>query len=185
MTDHESTERFQPAAMLLAAALPGAGHVFLGHARRGFCVAAGVLGLFFGGLFLGGIDSVDAQEDRIWFAGQMLVGPLAFGVNAAHQNFFKGYDPQTGRLRSPNPGEHIVMEARANAGRTGPGAAAGAGSGDLLPIVRPGGTPPARKSLARANELGTLMSAVAGMMNLIAVIDASFAARRRRSGAPA
>src|SRR5690606_8903547 len=83
---------FQGVAALLAVLLPGLGHAYLGEMRRGACVAAGVLGLFFGGMLIGGIDVVDRQEDPIWFLGEALVGPLAFGVNWVHQNQFKVVD---------------------------------------------------------------------------------------------
>ena len=45
----------------------------------------------------------------------------------------------------------------------------------------PGENPPPaiRKSLGRMNELGTLYSAIAGMLNLIAIIDAAWHGRRR------
>ncbi len=140
-------ERFEPIAALFAVLLPGAGHYILGETRRALLIAAGVLGLFFGGIFIGGIDVIDRKEDRIWFLGQALVGPVAFGVDYLHQQHFKIRESVPGgeRLRSPNPDEN----------------------------------PRSRKSLGRMNELGTLFAAVAGMLNLIVIIDAAY---HRRSG---
>lgn len=138
----DDADQLQPVAGLLAFALPGAGHAYLGDRRRGLLIGAGVLGLFFSGLLIGGIDSVDRQEDFIWFVGQALTGPVAFGVDYAHQHHFKLQTP-TGP-RSAQPSEHPRNE----------------------------------KSLGRANELGTLFSTLAGMMNLIAIIDAGFSRRR-------
>jgi hypothetical protein len=43
----------------------------------------------------------------------------------------------------------------------------------------PGQLPPNSKSLGRMNELGTLFSTIAGMLNLIVIIDASMHGRRR------
>src|SRR5262249_54702107 len=88
----DSRTTFSPKGLIFGILLPGAGHMATGQVARGLLVAAGVLGLFFGGIFIGGIDVVDNQEDRVWFFGEALVGPMAFAVDAAHQNWFKAYD---------------------------------------------------------------------------------------------
>jgi hypothetical protein len=44
----------------------------------------------------------------------------------------------------------------------------------------PGATKPAVKSISKINELGMLFGAIAGMLNLIAIIDAGFPTTRRR-----
>ena len=150
-------ETFQPVAAVLAAIFPGAGHFCLGEARRGALIAAGVLGMFFGGLLIGGIGVVDRRDNFIWFMGQALVGPIAFGVDAAHQSMFKVID----RGGNPRP-------ARPDEGRDGKGQ------------IIYGGTPPYTRSLGRVHELGTLFATIAGMMNLICIIDASFYAARSR-----
>ncbi|MDX9910558.1 MAG: hypothetical protein RBS39_01865 [Phycisphaerales bacterium] len=132
---------FEPLAGILALALPGAGHAFLGDLRRGVHIGAGVLGLFIAGLLVGGIDVVDSKEDRLWFAGQALVGPIALGVDYVHQSQFKVPDAaRPGQKRSPSPDEN----------------------------------PKIHKSIGRMNELGMLFCTVAGMLNLIAVLDAAF-----------
>jgi hypothetical protein len=160
-------EEFVPLAGLLAIVLPGLGHWFLGERARAVAIAAGVLGMFFGGILIGGIDVIDSREDTIWFVGEALVGPLAFGVDYAHQHHFKVFDEQPGPngqmvrgpLRSARPDE-----TRAPGGKAVP-AAAGQG-------------PPNIKSLGRMNELGTLFATLAGMLNLIAILDAAFHSRR-------
>jgi hypothetical protein len=105
-------------------------------------------------MLIGGIDVIDSHEDRIWFFGQALVGPIAFGVDRLHQYHFKGIDPDTGARRSVNPDEWRDPKT----GRIQP---AGPGQG-----------PPNIKSLGKMNELGTLYCAIAGMLNLIAILDA-------------
>ncbi len=161
-------EPFQPVATVLAVILPGAGHAYLGHTRRAIYIAFGVLGLYLSGLLIGGIDVVDREEDFVWFLGQALVGPIAFGTDYVHQTYFKGIDPRDSKRRSAKPDEMRVMEKG-------------------LPMLRPRGTgqgplpPPLLiRALGRDNELGTLFSTIAGMMNLICIIDASF--HRRASG---
>lgn len=150
-------DRFEPVALVLAWLLPGAGHFYLGERSRAACIGAGILGLFFGGLLIGGIDVVDSKEDTIWYAGQALVGPVALGVDYVHQNHFKVVDQ--GRLRTADPGE----------GRSVTGAAIPASAGQ---------SPPNSKSLGRMNELGTLFATIAGMLNLIAIIDAALHTKR-------
>lgn len=186
-TPHDDAP-FQPIAALLAFCFPGAGHAYLGETRRAILIACGVLGLFFGGMLIGGIDVVDKKEDPVWFIGEALVGPLAFGVDYYHQHALKVHD-QAGRLRSANPfeirnpktGEPIEVRRR--------------DTGEPIDFVDPStgqvrtGTdadrPPNSKSVGRVNELGTLFAAIAGMLNLICIIDAAFRhnVRPRREGA--
>ncbi|CAG0964666.1 hypothetical protein PHYC_00918 [Phycisphaerales bacterium] len=149
---------FQPLPFIGAFVFPGLGHAMRGDRRRGVCVGIGVLGLFLGGIFIGGIDVIDSREDRVWFYGQVLVGPLAFGVDYAHQHHFKVIDPTTRLPRSAFPGE-------------------GRDPATGVPVP---GTPPNRKSIGKMNEIGTLFATIAGMMNLIAAIDAGFPVSRRR-----
>lgn len=164
-------DRFLPLPAIAAVLFPGLGHLALGDPRRAAVIAFGVLGLFLGGLFIGGIDAVDSQEDRVWFIGQALNGPIAFAADYIHQNHFKGLarDPRTGNTirRSAYPGEHI--ESRPAPGTSGP----------PQPLITDGGTPPSTKSLGRANELGTLFITVGGMLNLLVIIDAALNRPRR------
>ena len=152
-----AADAFEPVAGLLACVLPGLGHWFLGERWRAAAIAAGVLGLFLGGLLIGGIDVVDSREDTIWFAGQALVGPVAFGVDYVHQNHFKVHDGA--KVRTANPGE-----TRDPQGNAAP--------------ARNGEPPPNSKSLGRMNEMGTLFCTIAGMLNLIVIIDALLHAKR-------
>ena len=152
-------ERFVPLAGLLAVLLPGLGHAYLRETWRGAGVAVGVLGLFFGGILIGGIDVVDSKEDRIWFFVQALVGPVAIAVDYYHQSHFKAYEVgQRRKLRTGNPGEHRRVNPQG------------------IPIWEqsPGAMPPNSKSLGHVNEIGTLAATLAGMLNLIAILDALF-----------
>jgi hypothetical protein len=160
-------EQLEPVAGLLAAVLPGLGHWYLGERKRAVLIAVGILGLFFGGILIGGIDVVDSREDTIWFVGEALVGPVAFGVDWVHQHKLKVVGPTEERL---SDGRTMTVRklrsARPDEGRDAQGNAV------------PGGTPPNTKSLGRMNELGTLFATIAGMLNLIAIIDALLHARR-------
>jgi hypothetical protein len=160
-------EQLEPVAGLLAAVLPGLGHWYLGERKRAVLIATGILSLFFGGVLIGGIDVVDSREDTIWFVGQAMVGPVAFGVDYIHQNNLKVFGPAEERLPD---GRMVTVNKRRSAlpneGRDARGNAVA------------GGRPPNTKSLGRMNELGTLFATIAGMLNLIAIIDALLHARR-------
>lgn len=153
---------FSPLGLLGACLLPGLGHALTGERSRGLCIGAGVLGLFFTGLLVGGIDTIDSKEDRIWFIGQALVGPLPFGIDHIHQTQFKVIDPTSKQLRSAYPNE---------------------GRDPVTHLAVAGGTPPNTKSISKMNELGTLFSTVAGMINFIVILDAGFPSRRPKGKA--
>lgn len=158
------TTGFNPAAGIAAFLVPGLGHVVLGQYRRGALVALGVLGLFFAGLFVGGIDAVDSREDALWFFAQAPTGVVAFGANYIHQNKYKGIDPTSrgGLRRMPNPGESINAKG----------------------VIVTGGNPPAQRSLARVHEMGILFTAVAGLLNVLAIIDSMFPTPERKPKLP-
>ncbi|USN99700.1 MAG: hypothetical protein H6810_03305 [Phycisphaeraceae bacterium] len=189
------------AAGLLAVLFPGLGHIKRGEFKRGLLAAAGVLGMFFGGMLIGGIDVVDSREDKWWFYGEAFVGPIAFGVDWAYQHQFKAYGipPETDatgktvyrtserqllaehRLRSVFPHETRKVEdvsVITNAG--------GPPQVRRLPVAVPAGPgegPPNIKGLAKVNEIGTLYALCAGMLNLIVILDALFPSLRRGRGA--
>jgi len=125
-----NTRGFHPMAGIMALILPGLGHFVLGMPRRARLIMLGVLGLFFTGLLIGGLDAVDSHLDRWWFYAQVMTGPIAFITDAVHI--------------------HLRHEGQ---------------------IVQ---------GLGRMNELGTLSCAMAGFMNLVAVLDAMFPPLRRR-----
>jgi uncharacterized protein DUF6677 len=179
-------------AGIAALVFPGAGHFFvLGQRKRGLLAAVGVLGLFFGGMFIGGIDVIDRQEDKYWFLGQALVGPLAFGVNTIHQNNYKAYDipppiVALERATAEVASKFVKRSLHANEQRkiikftiVEPN---GVEVTKYLPVAYPAGPdngPPAAQSIGRMNELGMLSSTLGGMLNFIIILDALFPTRRR------
>ncbi|MBS0188393.1 MAG: hypothetical protein JSS51_10005 [Planctomycetes bacterium] len=161
MSNKPPATGFNPITGIAALVIPGLGHVLLGQPRRGALIAFGVLGLFFSGLFVGGIDAVDSKEDALWFIAQAPTGVVAFGTNYIHQNKYKGVDitSRAGMRRMPGPDESIDARGR----------------------IVPGGPPPAQRSLARVHEMGILFTAVAGLLNVLAAIDAFFPTIGRKS----
>jgi len=61
-------------AGILAWAIPGAGHVYLGRTVRGVILCLAVNGLFWAGVAFGGVYTVDRQRERWWYMAQMLTG---------------------------------------------------------------------------------------------------------------
>lgn len=153
MTTHPELH-FQPVAGLLAFVFPGLGHCYLGDVRRGALIATGVLGLLLGGTLIGGIDVIDRTEDKWWFVLQAGAGPAVFVADAVHQNVLKTQERRGTQVFRRSP----------------------------LPAERPTDPQPAStKSLGRVNEVGSLFTALGGMMNMIVIIDALwFPARTRR-----
>ena len=141
---HDPTD-FEPVAGLLACLFPGLGYVYLGQFRRAVYVGGGILGLFVGGLLVGGISVVDRQNDRWWFFLQCGVGPATLAVNHLNAGYLK-LTPN-----GPNPGVTSYM-----------------------------------RSLGRVYEVGALSAGIAGMMNLIAVVDCFWHTppTRRKRAAP-
>lgn len=177
-------ERFVPVAGVAGLILPGLGHVVLGQPRRAGAIAAGVLGLFLGGLLLGGLDTIDSREDRLWYYVQALVGPLAFGVDWINQNQLKAWALEETPAARPVPvyrsayeGE-VRVRADVDGRRPYPALEAMPQWGRASEFA---GSRGAGKSVGKVNEIALLMCALAGMMNLVAVLDAAFNRRERES----
>jgi TM2 domain-containing membrane protein YozV len=141
---NETTLNF--GAAVLGWFLPGLGQIVIGEKRRGILAMIGILGLFITGVFIGGIDCVDKDEDRLWFAGQVVTGPIAVGTAYANEILLK-----SGKATELVPTPPSMAE-----------------------MMR-GITPkpiPAAKGLAHANEFGTLLCFLAGLINLVVIMDA-------------
>jgi TM2 domain-containing membrane protein YozV len=143
----------QPVAAIAGWIFPGLGHIVSGNARRGVAAMIGVLLLFICGLLVGGLDCVDRKEDRLWFIGQAGCGPITFAADWANSAFLKS------------------------------GSAA-----PMLPVPRSMIDPNAPtqvsafKGLAHANEFGTFLIFLAGLMNFCVLLDALV--REPRSDGP-
>lgn len=157
---------FHAAALVAAAIVPGLGHVVRGERVRGIYAFIGVMTLFLTGLLAGGIDVIDRKEDKFWFMGQAFVGPITFGIDWYHQNKLKVVDNSL--KNAARKGSKPTRSAYPTEGRD-------AKTGFAVP----GGTPPNTKSIGKINELGMLSCTLAGMLNLIIIIDAGFPTRRR------
>ena len=142
--------RWNPAAWPLAAALawlfPGLGHWAIGERARGAIVGLTLLSLFAAGLLVGGLDVVDFRRDRIWFAGQALMGPLAIGVERLHV----ALDPEPIGIMRDRKQTYVYPFPQPPTATREP---------EYYP------------SIGRVNELGTLYCTLAGVLNLLVILD--------------
>jgi hypothetical protein len=166
--------RISPLAAVLAWLWPGLGHISLGERRRGFLIMFGVLFLFVTGLLVGGIDCVDRRHDRLWFLAQSVCGPIALGTDLVNQRFIQRLPadwrqrpapPQRDDGRSPQ----MVQELDWRPGRDPELLERYAESDTALLAAQ------RRIGLGRASEMGTLFIALAGLMNLVVILDALYA----------
>ncbi|MFM7261323.1 MAG: DUF6677 family protein [bacterium] len=143
MASTSSQQTLQPVAAIAGWIFPGLGHIVGGNVRRGVAAMCGVMLLFVSGLLVGGFDCVDRREDKLWFIGQAGCGPITFAADWANQAFLKS------------------------------GSAA-----PMLPVPRSQIDPTAPtavsafKGLAHANEFGTFLVFLAGLMNFCVLLDA-------------
>ena len=115
----------------------------------------GVLFLYLSGLLIGGLDAVDRKHDGIWFYAQALNGPIAFATDFARSRLssINGREIQDiSWERTPSLGERWLAEDQ-----------------EVMDAVR-------RQGLSHVNEVGTLFIALGGLMNLVLILEAGFAA---------
>ncbi len=70
-----------PVAGLLTWLLPGAGHLFIGERGRGIIFLATIAVTFWTGVAIGGVkNTVNYQDRRLWFVGQICTGGHALAT---------------------------------------------------------------------------------------------------------
>lgn len=68
------------AAVMLAWLIPGSGHILIGQKKRGVLFAVAIHLLFFGGLFIGGLQALYPPRQPIWGYTQYVAGwPMLIG----------------------------------------------------------------------------------------------------------
>ncbi len=150
-TKPSTTTTMQIGPALAGWLLPGLGQMILGHKKRGVILFLAVYGLFFSGLMVGGIDVIDPLQGRLWFIGQCFVGPPAPALGYTHVEWLRGEVDGKPVYIIPDPPEE-------------------------------GQAPPKfTKSVGRVHELGQLYCTMAGMLNLLVILDALYRPHRKRS----
>lgn len=161
-----------PLVALAGWLVPGAGYLLIGQRARGLTVGLTIITLFILGLLIGGVRALEVPGwDEHGF--QIRLNERGYKVHPDDA----AYSRAAWVMR-----RSVLSEIRAKPwsiaqALTGPVAAAGAwwsvwaatdpddDNGDL--------DPPGVVSHGRINEIGVLYTAVAGMLNLLAIIDAA------------
>lgn len=157
-------------------------------------VTAGIDAVDSGGWYITRISAMTGKQppfaktdgDPVWFLGQMFCGPVAFGVDYYHQTKLKVLEPKgkdqqghaqfylrtakPNEIRDPRTGAPIQVRDDAN---EKPLTFTDPATGQSR-LSTPADRPPYVKPLERVAEVGTLSCTLAGMLNLIAIIDCAF-----------
>lgn len=166
-----------PAIAVISWILPGAGHFIVGERARGMVVGITILVLYFSGLLVGGVRALEVP------------GYNAHGAKLMAQNGTDGRLHISPEREDPAGDQIWVMQSRGwfeeVKGKPWSVVQIMAGPVDIICSVwslrvSPGGEPTpeqmehfASRSHSHNNELGVLYMAVAGLLNLLAIIDAS------------
>ncbi len=143
-----------PLVALAAWCVPGLGHWLTGCRRRGQIVGVTLALMFVAGMVIVGIDVVDRRRDTLWFAGQAMFGPAAFAADYAHRRLDAARDRQVEQYA----GRHNLSTRDGEA---------------MQHLLEHSADPPVyRTSIGRVNEVGTLYCTLAGILNLLAILDA-------------
>jgi hypothetical protein len=155
--------------------IPGAGYLLLGDRARGLTVGITVAVLFIGGLLIGGVRVLEVPGYGPH--GQPLEAVVS--RDRQHENLVEENSDDNQRDLGWVMRIHPIDEIRNKPWSiaqvmAGPLAVA-AGAGAVIASERDAATglPVGARSHARVNEIGVLYTAIAGMLNLLAIIDAS------------
>jgi hypothetical protein len=161
-----------PLVAFVAWLLPGGGYLLLGQKTRGLTIGITIVILFVLGLLIGGVRALevpgwDEHGYQIRFNDR---GYKVYRGDAA-------YSRATWVLRNSPLSEVRAKPWSIAQALTGPVAMAGAWW-SVWAATDPDGDegdrdPPGALSHSRVNEIGVLYTAVAGMLNLLAIIDSS------------
>jgi hypothetical protein len=155
----------QPAVVAIASwIMPGLGYVLLGERARGYTIMVTVMTLFISGMLIAGVRVIDVPgydkngfQDRVNDRGQRIERSTDFEYQNGHPALFSS---------------DFIAEIAAKPWYVGQVFA-----GPINLIASLVSIHEAQVNLpmthARLQEIGTLYTAVAGMLNLLAILDAS------------
>ena len=144
-------------ALVLAWLVPGAGHYYVGRKVRGVVIFLTLSAMFWTGVALGGVMTVDARGERWWFVADMFTGVhglVSYQRQKAVYADPKIFPPQEAMLLQ---NEAVVDERLAKAG---------------IVLAHPGDT------VART------YAGIAGFLNLMCMFDAVMLALMGQVGEP-
>jgi len=175
MTPSDTTPSAPPHPLIVALAawgLPGLGYVLIGQKSRGITIGLTVVLLFASGLLIGGVRSLEVptvereeiQVQRLTRTGPRVEPTLMDEIRAkpwSIAQFFNGPVGFVGGYFS-----YRASKVDPEIYKSQPGRVVTAGV----------------ESHARVNEIAVLYTAVAGMLNLLAIIDSAHRAGRMLEG---
>ena len=147
--------------------LPGLGYWLLGHRARGVTIGVTILLIFLMGLLIGGVRVLEVPT---------------YGHNGEPLNvpWSRTYAPSPGlspRSWSARSASAAALSVYASRPASGMSTSAGSSYGSYgLSASSNAGPARGSESHARTNEIAVLYTAVAGMLNLLAIIDSSYRA---------
>ncbi len=147
--------RWQPLAAVAAWLVPGLGHALLGQRRRGLIIGLVVLGLWLAGLLVGGISIIDHRHSGDGERERLsfwFVGQAMLGPSVVVDMAHQYLKAQSFRRFGHAP--------------------------DPGDEPRPVYTP----ALGRVAEIGILYTAMAGLLNLLAILDVAWRPALAREG---
>ena len=102
-TDTDKSKPIVFVALLLAWLVPGAGHIYLKRRARGIIIFVVTAATFWSGVAIGGVMTVDYQNERWWFAAEMMTGIHGIVGWYRQARVYEGLatDPQVGRAPAP------------------------------------------------------------------------------------
>lgn len=172
-------------------AFPGLGYWLIGERARAITVGATILMLFFGGILIAGIRSIDvpgySESGRRVpvVVRQTRMGTIEKRIDVDSNEEIDRSDYNVQWALTKHPVQEVLNKpwyiGQILAGPVT--IICSKLSLDLSQPVEKGQGPRAPKSHVRVAEIGTLYSAIAGMLNLLVIIDAAHRASKRNAAA--
>lgn len=181
MPSHPSDTPSPPLVALAGWLLPGAGYFLLGQRSRGMVVGVTILLLFSLGLLIGGVRVLEVPGFDS-SGKKVMVTPMG-----------KKPDSKTNKLEATGEPRWVLYASPLGEIRNKPWSVPQVLSGPVSlaaaawsvwaagPDPQHPNRPRGQQSHARINEIGSLYLSIAGLLNLLSIIDASHRAAQRAS----
>ena len=191
-----------PVVALAAWALPGAGYWLIGERARALIVGFTIIALFIAGLLVGGVRVLQVPgygEDggRVYTWYELRPHDQSRALVPSGASMTSEYPPPTSVFAKSAKGPWVATEMRGLLGEVGSkpwsicqvmsgplALAAGAWSVHASRPAGDDGEPAGVLSHSRINEIAVLYTAVAGMLNLLVIIDSAARAARDPDDVP-
>ena len=184
MADSARSSWSPPLVAFAAWLVPGGGYLLIGERARGLTIGISVVVLFTLGLLIGGVRALEVPGwDEHGY--QIRLNERGYKVHPDDSAYPRaGWVMRRGAMSEIRAKPWSIAQVL-----TGPVAIAGAAASVWAASDPDGddgdGEPPGALSHGRVNEIGVLYTAVAGMLNLLAMIDASHRAAQAQAHATA